>query len=45
MSTEEGFEDAVAALPRATTAAVPEAPPVSDEFAEILRDFCLARDA
>jgi len=42
MSTEEGFEDAVAALPEVETAAVPEAPPVSGEFAEALRHFCLA---
>jgi hypothetical protein len=42
MSTEEGFEDAVAALPNAETASVPEAPPVSREFADVLRRFCLA---
>lgn len=42
MSTEEGFDDVVAALPEAETAAVPEAPPVSGEFAEALRRFCLA---
>jgi pimeloyl-ACP methyl ester carboxylesterase len=42
MSTEEGFEDAVGALPEAETAAVPDAPPTSAEFAETLRVFCLA---
>jgi hypothetical protein len=36
MSTEEGWEDAVAA--------VPDAPPVSHEFAEVLRRFCLAHE-
>jgi hypothetical protein len=41
MSTDEGFEDAVAALPDAETAAVPDAPPVSADFAEALRAFCL----
>jgi pimeloyl-ACP methyl ester carboxylesterase len=41
MSTEEGWEDVIAALPEAETAAVPDAPPVSDEFAEVLRQFCL----
>jgi pimeloyl-ACP methyl ester carboxylesterase len=45
MSTEEGWEDVVAGLPEAATAAVPEAPPVSDEFAEVLREFCLAHRA
>jgi hypothetical protein len=45
MSTDEGFEDAVAALPEAESAAVPDAPPTSGEFAELLRRFCLAHDA
>jgi pimeloyl-ACP methyl ester carboxylesterase len=40
MSTDEGFEDAAAAMPEAKTAAVLEAPPNSPEFAAILRDFC-----
>jgi pimeloyl-ACP methyl ester carboxylesterase len=38
--TSEGFEDAVAALPAARTAATPVKPSVSPEFAEILREFC-----
>jgi hypothetical protein len=42
MNTEEGFEDAVAALPDAETAVVTEAPPVSVEFADALRRFCVA---
>jgi pimeloyl-ACP methyl ester carboxylesterase len=40
MSTEEGFEDAVAALPHAGTISVPDAPEASPEFAKALRDFC-----
>jgi pimeloyl-ACP methyl ester carboxylesterase len=40
--TPEGFEDAVAALPRARTAATPVKPSVSPAFADILRDFCQA---
>ena len=43
ISTSEGFEDAVAALPDAETAAVPDAPTTSGEFAEVLRRFCLER--
>ncbi len=39
-STEEGFEDAAAAFPRARTISVPQAPSVSSEFAEALRGFC-----
>jgi hypothetical protein len=39
-STEEGFEDAVAAFPEARTVAVPDAPTVSPDFAEALRSFC-----
>jgi pimeloyl-ACP methyl ester carboxylesterase len=38
--TTEGFEDAVAAVPRAQTAATPVKPSVSHEFAAILREFC-----
>lgn len=41
LSTDEGFEDAVAALPGAETIAVPGAPCTSDEFADALRRFCL----
>lgn len=41
-STDEGFEDAVAAFPNARTVKVPEAPSVSSEFADVLREFCLA---
>jgi pimeloyl-ACP methyl ester carboxylesterase len=41
MSTDEGFEDAAAALPQAETAAVPDAPPNSPDFAAILHDFCV----
>jgi hypothetical protein len=40
MSTEVGFEDAVAALPRAEVLSVEAAPCTSSEFAEALRDFC-----
>jgi pimeloyl-ACP methyl ester carboxylesterase len=40
--TPEGFEDAVAAVPRAQTAATPVKPSVSPEFADILRHFCQA---
>jgi hypothetical protein len=39
--TPEGFEDAVAAFPQAQTTSTADAPSVSDEFAETLRDFCL----
>src|SRR2546422_901133 len=39
-STDEGFEDAVAAFPDAQTISVAQAPSVSSEFAEALRDFC-----
>jgi hypothetical protein len=38
--TEEGFEDAAAAIPRAETASVSDKPSVSREFAELLKDFC-----
>lgn len=40
--TEEGFEDAAAAIPRAQTASVSEKPSVSAEFADLLRKFCEA---
>jgi pimeloyl-ACP methyl ester carboxylesterase len=40
VSTDEGFEDAVAALPRAETAVFDEPPPGSPAFAETLRGFC-----
>ena len=40
MSTDEGFEDAAAAFPKARTIAVPDAPHVSEEFAEAVREFC-----
>jgi hypothetical protein len=40
-STEEGFEDAVAAFPRARVVSAPDAPSVSIEFADALREFCL----
>jgi pimeloyl-ACP methyl ester carboxylesterase len=40
MSTDEGFEDAVAALPRAETAAFDDPPAASPGFAEALRGFC-----
>jgi hypothetical protein len=39
-STDEGFEDAVAAFPDARAISVPEAPAVSSEFAAALREFC-----
>jgi hypothetical protein len=41
-SSDEGYEDAVAAFPDARTVKVPEAPSVSSEFADVLREFCLA---
>jgi len=41
MSTEEGFEDAAAAFPRARTIAVEDAPTSSRGFAEALREFCM----
>jgi hypothetical protein len=40
MNTDEGFDDAVAALPKAETVIVPKAPCTSPEFAEALRSFC-----
>jgi hypothetical protein len=39
-ATDEGFRDVCAAFPRARAIAVPEAPSVSDRFAEALREFC-----
>jgi pimeloyl-ACP methyl ester carboxylesterase len=39
-STEEGFEDAAAAFPRAHLVSVSTAPLASEEFAEALREFC-----
>jgi len=39
-STEEGFNDAAAAFPRAKTVAVEDAPLSSEKFAEALREFC-----
>jgi hypothetical protein len=41
MSTDEGFEDAVAALPGAEVVSVLKAPCTSAEFAESLKGFCL----
>jgi pimeloyl-ACP methyl ester carboxylesterase len=38
--TPEGFDDAVAAVPRAQTASTSVKPSVSPEFAAVLRDFC-----
>ena len=40
MSTDEGYEDAVAALPDAETIVVPDAPCVDPGFAKALRSFC-----
>ena len=40
MSTAEGFEDAAAAFPEATTIRVPVAPSASPEFAAAMREFC-----
>ena len=39
-STEEGFEDAIAAFPRAQTFVTDAAPLTSEEFAAALRRFC-----
>jgi hypothetical protein len=41
LSTDEGFEDAVAAFPDAQTVGVPVAPSASEDFAEALRWFCV----
>ena len=40
MSTEEGFEDAVAALPKARAATTQDAPQASTAFVTALRVFC-----
>lgn len=40
-STEEGFDDAVAAFPHARVVSAPDAPSVSPVFADALHDFCL----
>jgi pimeloyl-ACP methyl ester carboxylesterase len=44
-STDEGFEDAVAAFPNAETVSVTDAPLTSEVFAEALRRFCLAHSS
>jgi hypothetical protein len=41
MSTDEGFDDAAAALPEAETAVVEDPPSASDAFAALLHAFCL----
>jgi hypothetical protein len=41
-TTEEGFEDAVAAFPEARTVSVPEAPSVSPAFADALHSFVMS---
>jgi pimeloyl-ACP methyl ester carboxylesterase len=38
--TDEGYEDAVAAFPEATTVSIPQKPSVSPDFARALREFC-----
>jgi pimeloyl-ACP methyl ester carboxylesterase len=38
--TAEGFEDAVAAFPKARVVRVPETPGTSEQFAKELREFC-----
>jgi pimeloyl-ACP methyl ester carboxylesterase len=40
MSTDEGFEDAVKALPNARAIFVPAAPSTSEAFAVAVREFC-----
>jgi hypothetical protein len=40
MSTPEGFEDAVGALPEAETAIFADAPCVDPGFADAIRAFC-----
>lgn len=44
-STDEGFEDAVAAFPRAKVVSVGGAPLTSEAFAAALREFCSAPPA
>jgi hypothetical protein len=39
-STEEGFDDAAAAFPRAKAIEVEDAPASSEEFADAIREFC-----
>jgi pimeloyl-ACP methyl ester carboxylesterase len=41
VSTEEGFEDAVAAFPDARTVATPQSPTADPAFVDALRTFCL----
>ena len=43
MFTEEGYEDAVAALPDAARASTRDKPTVDPAFSEILREFCLTQ--
>jgi hypothetical protein len=43
--TEQGFEDAAAALPHAQTARCGDKPSTSTEFASVLREFCLQHAA
>ena len=45
MFTEEGFDDAVAALPHARTAAHADKPSTSVEFSHELREFCAQLEA
>jgi pimeloyl-ACP methyl ester carboxylesterase len=40
VSTDEGFEEAIAAFPDARSVKFSESPSVSHEFAEALREFC-----
>lgn len=40
VNTDEGFDDVVAALPRAEVASFEEPPAASPEFAQLLRSFC-----
>jgi len=39
-STEEGFDDAAAAFPKARTVEVEDAPASSEKFADAIREFC-----
>ena len=39
-STDEGFEDAAASVPKARLVSVMDAPLTSPEFADALRAFC-----
>jgi hypothetical protein len=38
--TAEGFDDAVAALPRARAVSLDEKPSTSPEFSEVMKEFC-----